>query len=237
MVTLIQILYVFQSVNPGLNYLSFGKKGFFLPRRQWSLSPVWWLGSDPWSGTAHPQRAHGHLSVSLFLLNHKGGCFSWCFSGCFSGCFSWCFSFHSGEHGEGLGGEGEPVQVCVRHPAAPAQQCHLGREERAEPGDIETPGTLWLPMRGLTPSGRAAGHVDSVNKVHVGKDSVDAVEYPEWFAWKVVLIAQCWELREKMLSRASAVPGNGWGGISREKIACSVWENIRNCLQLQGRVF
>lgn len=80
----------------------------------------------------------------------------------------------------------------MRHPTAPAQRRDLGREEGAESGDVETQGMLWLPTRGLTPSKRAAGHVDSVNKVHVGKDSVDMVEYPEWFAWKVALIAQCW---------------------------------------------
>lgn len=95
-----------------------------------------------------------------------------------------CFSPHSGEHGEGAGGEGEPIQVRVCHPT------ELARQERAQPGDVQAQGMLWLPMRALAPSGRAAQRVDNVNKMHFGKDSV-GWEYPEWFAWKVAVIAQC----------------------------------------------
>lgn len=82
------------------------------------------------------------------------------------------------------------------HPTAPAHWCDLGREERreerADSGDVQIQGMLWLPMRGLAPSWRAARYVDNVNKMHVGQDSMNRVEYSEWFAWKIALIAQGW---------------------------------------------
>lgn len=103
------------------------------------------------------------LDVSSLLLTPKGECFS------YKLVFS---SSRSEEHGTDSGGETEPLEVSVCHPTAAAQWYSLEPEERngerAHFGDVKS---QVMPLASC--EGSDSLSVDSVNKMHVEKDSMN----------------------------------------------------------------
>lgn len=105
------------------------------------------------------------LGVSSLLLTSKGEHFSYklVFS---SSC--------SEEHKTGSGGETEPLEVSVCHPTTAAQRYSLEPEERngerADFGDVKS---QVMPLASCEGSDSVSLPVDSVNKMHLEKDSMN----------------------------------------------------------------